>query len=450
MHRTSGTASPRAPGGRPPTLLQGPQTVDRCNRVDRLRGRAAELEAIGAALCSVAAGTGGVLLVDGPVGIGKSGLLAEACAMARERGVGVFFGSASECPHAVPLAALLAAATQCATSGAAPPVHPGAAFDLEGWDPQALRSWADAAPTRPVAVVLDGLAWTEIGALTALSAPAARSSTSPILWIIAIRHTRGARALGDGATLLERAGVRRLLLRPLGDHAVSAVIADRLGALPSPDVAALAADAGGSPLLLTALLDEVREQGSLGALPWRTDGGAALPVRVVHAARECLSQVSTGTRELLAIASGLGRSFSLLRLAAASPRKPSTLVAELDEALAAGLLVETGDELRFRHALVRRVIAAAIPRTVGLRADHGNVLEHQNAAERPDSAWDSLTASELRVVRVVARGATNRVAAEQLFLSPHTVSSHLRHTFDKLDIRSRVELAVLYADRERA
>ena len=52
----------------------------------------------------------------------------------------------------------------------------------------------------------------------------------------------------------------------------------------------------------------------------------------------------------------------------------------------------------------------------------------------------SLTDSELRVIRVVARGTTNRDAAEQLFLSPHTVSSHLRHAFTKLDINSRNEL----------
>ena len=49
------------------------------------------------------------------------------------------------------------------------------------------------------------------------------------------------------------------------------------------------------------------------------------------------------------------------------------------------------------------------------------------------------TGSELRVVRAVARGATNRDAAEQLFLFPHIVSTHLRHTFSKLGINSRNE-----------
>jgi DNA-binding CsgD family transcriptional regulator len=56
------------------------------------------------------------------------------------------------------------------------------------------------------------------------------------------------------------------------------------------------------------------------------------------------------------------------------------------------------------------------------------------------SGWGSLTDSELRVVRLVAEGMTNRTVAQRLFLSPHTVDSHLRHSFAKLGVSSRVEL----------
>ncbi|MFI0831894.1 LuxR C-terminal-related transcriptional regulator [Streptomyces sp. NPDC021140] len=59
--------------------------------------------------------------------------------------------------------------------------------------------------------------------------------------------------------------------------------------------------------------------------------------------------------------------------------------------------------------------------------------------------WRGLTRSELGVVRLVAHGATNREAAQQLFVSPHTVDTHLRHAFEKLGVRSRVQLARLYA-----
>jgi DNA-binding CsgD family transcriptional regulator len=66
----------------------------------------------------------------------------------------------------------------------------------------------------------------------------------------------------------------------------------------------------------------------------------------------------------------------------------------------------------------------------------------------PASRYAGLTDSELAVVRLVAAAATNRDVAERLYLSPHTVSSHLRHVFEKLQINSRVELAAIFARHE--
>jgi DNA-binding CsgD family transcriptional regulator len=60
--------------------------------------------------------------------------------------------------------------------------------------------------------------------------------------------------------------------------------------------------------------------------------------------------------------------------------------------------------------------------------------------DRPKLGWESLTDAELQVARLAAAGYTNRGIADRLFVSPHTVNTHLRHVFDKLDIRSRVDL----------
>jgi DNA-binding CsgD family transcriptional regulator len=68
-----------------------------------------------------------------------------------------------------------------------------------------------------------------------------------------------------------------------------------------------------------------------------------------------------------------------------------------------------------------------------------------SAGAAPDACWRGLTRSEFGVVRLVALGATNREAAQRLFLSPHTVDTHLRHAFEKVGVRSRVQLARLYA-----
>jgi DNA-binding CsgD family transcriptional regulator len=71
-------------------------------------------------------------------------------------------------------------------------------------------------------------------------------------------------------------------------------------------------------------------------------------------------------------------------------------------------------------------------------------------AARPATGWAGLTGAELEVVHLVARGTTNRQVAEQLFLSPHTVNSHLRHAFVKLGVNSRVELTRLALGHEDA
>jgi DNA-binding CsgD family transcriptional regulator len=71
-------------------------------------------------------------------------------------------------------------------------------------------------------------------------------------------------------------------------------------------------------------------------------------------------------------------------------------------------------------------------------------------AEPETSGWAALTTSELTVARLVAEGLTNREVAERLFVSPHTVNSHLRHVFSKLGINSRVELVRRARDHEMA
>jgi sigma-54 dependent transcriptional regulator, acetoin dehydrogenase operon transcriptional activator AcoR len=58
----------------------------------------------------------------------------------------------------------------------------------------------------------------------------------------------------------------------------------------------------------------------------------------------------------------------------------------------------------------------------------------------PIPRWASLTNTEQKVVEFAVDGFTNKEIAERLFMSPHTVDSHLRSIFRKLGVRSRVEL----------
>ena len=61
-----------------------------------------------------------------------------------------------------------------------------------------------------------------------------------------------------------------------------------------------------------------------------------------------------------------------------------------------------------------------------------------------------LTERKLEVARLVVDRKTNSQIAAELFLSPKTVETHIRHLFQKLEVSSRVEVArvVERADRE--
>ncbi|WP_428340607.1 AAA family ATPase [Mycobacterium sp.] len=71
-------------------------------------------------------------------------------------------------------------------------------------------------------------------------------------------------------------------------------------------------------------------------------------------------------------------------------------------------------------------------------AGHSRHRPHQ---ARPQFGWGALTDAEHAVAEQIASGRTNRVAAEALHVSVHTVNTHVRSIFTKLDLHSRVQLA---------
>jgi len=53
---------------------------------------------------------------------------------------------------------------------------------------------------------------------------------------------------------------------------------------------------------------------------------------------------------------------------------------------------------------------------------------------------EELTDGERKVLELVASGVRRREIAEQLFISERTVSNHLQHIFEKLQVSSTVEM----------
>jgi DNA-binding CsgD family transcriptional regulator len=118
--------------------------------------------------------------------------------------------------------------------------------------------------------------------------------------------------------------------------------------------------------------------------------------------------------------------------------------------LHAHCLHELGASLR--RAGLRRDAREPLRQSLDLAVRCGaSALERRNREELSASGAkprrtilrgpDSLTPAELRVSELAAQGMSNRQIGQELFVTLKTVETHLHHSFEKLGIRSRHELA---------
>ncbi|OSC32360.1 LuxR family transcriptional regulator [Mycobacterium vulneris] len=96
-----------------------------------------------------------------------------------------------------------------------------------------------------------------------------------------------------------------------------------------------------------------------------------------------------------------------------------------------------------REALGHDAFDAAWSEGMALSTEEaiGYARRGRGARGRPASGWESLTPTELEVVRLVSEGLPNKDIATRLFVSPRTVQTHLTHVYAKLAVSSRVRLA---------
>ncbi len=98
---------------------------------------------------------------------------------------------------------------------------------------------------------------------------------------------------------------------------------------------------------------------------------------------------------------------------------------------------------------VRAVVAGRSPISPSMASkliDEFGALARRAASQ--EQAEPVLTVRELEVLRIVARGRTNREVATELFISENTVKNHVRNILEKLHLHSRME-AVMYAVAHR-
>ena len=95
-----------------------------------------------------------------------------------------------------------------------------------------------------------------------------------------------------------------------------------------------------------------------------------------------------------------------------------------------------------------RVHATLLAATSGAAASPGasSATPRPAPATRPPDPPDGLTQREAEILSLVAQGLTNGEIAERLFLSNHTIKTHINRIFAKTGSRDRVA-AIAYAQR---
>ncbi|MFL6118603.1 BTAD domain-containing putative transcriptional regulator [Actinophytocola sp.] len=303
-------------------------------------GRHAELRRLRTLVDVLREGRGGAIWVEGDFGIGKSALLAHALASVPERGCQLGWAVADERSADVPLGVVL----DCLRTGA------------ESAD-AVLALVAERCRHAPLVLVADGMQWADEASAQVWHRLTAAARQLPLLLVAAARPMpRGPALTRLRHELHSRDAV--LVLDPLSADE-SLELRDRLTGSPGPRARELVLGMAGNPRYITELAT------------------SANPASLLDTARGQLDVLSDEARETLRAAALLGVEFTVTGVAAVAGKRPSELLAVLEEATAANIVADAGDHLAFRHPLLREACYAEI-RSRGPR--------HRAAAEALASA----------------------------------------------------------------
>ncbi|MFG2019382.1 BTAD domain-containing putative transcriptional regulator [Actinomadura geliboluensis] len=322
---------------------------------DSLVARSAQLARVAAVLDETGRGRGGAVLISGEAGIGKTRLARAAADLAGARGFRVAWGRCVDgtAPAFWPWTQILrdAGAGAETLSAPEPGQDPGdALFRLYERVVDALTGGE-----APLAIVLDDLHWADASSLRLLRFVAESAARHRLLVLVTCRPEPGDHPgdLRDALAVLARSG-ERLELPPFtaGDVA-SYLRAQKITEEPGL-VAALHGRTGGNPFYLEEVL---RLRGGGGDL-------AAVPAGVGIVIERRAARLPAETRAMLGAAAVAGRDVGVGLLEAVADATAAEVMAALEPAVAAGLLVEppSGPDYRFSHALVQEALYAGLDR----------------------------------------------------------------------------------------
>jgi hypothetical protein len=269
---------------------------------EAMHGREPERRVVRDLLRRAQRGTGGVVLVEGEPGIGKSLLLCDGVDQAAAHGFSLAAGAADQLGRAIPFFALRAALGEAFATLTSDRLDHDLPVAPEWWIGQMRAHLEHRAAATPLLVGLDDVQWACPATLAALRTLPRALKRYPVAWVLA-RSSTPQQDTEYLFGLLEKDGAARISLAPLGADAVAALLTAAFGAPPDPGLLALAAGASGNPSLLAELIGGLRDDDAVQL----SDGQAVLvssrmPRRMHRVAHQRLDGLSKRARNLLVTA----------------------------------------------------------------------------------------------------------------------------------------------------
>ncbi len=377
-------------------------------------GRERELTALWARLALAGQGHGGVVLVAGEPGVGKTRLVMELADRARAEGWLVLVGRAYDSdgmPPFLPWAeALRDYVRACPSVELRTQLGDGAA-DV-ALIAREVRTRLPDLPARPplsaeheryrlfesvsefllnvarsrtegtgVLLVLDDLHWADRPTLLLLGHLARRLAGAPLLVAGTYRTVELDRTHPLSAVLAELSREHlheRVLLRSFSADEAALLVQELTGAPAAPAVVgAIHRETEGNPFFVEEVVRHLRAEGFDLVDPRAVPARWAVPEGVRQVLGRRLARLSAVANQLLQVAAVLGDGFRFDVLALASGVDAGPLVDALEETVAAAVLREQGGRYHFTHALIRQTLDEELsaPRRARLHRRAGQALE---------------------------------------------------------------------------